>query len=356
MLERERRAAHVGQILDPLVPVVGEGKGVATVERVQPGLRGDERGDLDRERERARSGVLLPAVLLADRPRAGEILDGAPHHRRDPGGFGNAELAQLRGEDHGEGDLVELDAGPERTAVRIEALVPVTVGLLRGRQVREHAARALTIADGEEREAGLDRVSGPHEVVAARAVARAPPGDRQARDHGTRKRPVLVRLQNGGGDAGRPARGPRRAGGHLQGLGPGTASRRTKRRASRLVALDQRRRGQVSRALRRIGEPEGEHAARRPELAEQRDVPVLGPVELVGHTSVPREVLPAVGAPDEAGAPAGEARLGEKAERVLPGGGQKRSSVDPGGVVEAAAAEVRARAARYRVAPSPSSR
>jgi hypothetical protein len=65
LLERKSGTLDVGPLLDPLVPTVSELEHVLTLAWVKPGRTGYQGRDLDGEAERARTGVLLPAVLRA---------------------------------------------------------------------------------------------------------------------------------------------------------------------------------------------------------------------------------------------------------------------------------------------------
>ncbi len=156
--------------------------------------RADEAGDDGGEGGGRVAGVLLPAFLLGDGGVADEEGGGALDEGEDVEAAEAVELPETPGENDGEGDLVELDAGPVGGAVDPEVLGEAAVGALGAGEVDEGAEGGIGAAAGEEGGGGLDHVAGPDEVIAAEVVVAfgGSPGDGGGGDEGSGVGLVLV--------------------------------------------------------------------------------------------------------------------------------------------------------------------
>ena len=158
---------------------------------------GNQRHDLDAQGEGADAGVFLPSILQADRTVVGEIAYGAADHGLDAAHSRKGVfLHELAGENDRKSHLVELDSGPVGTAVREAVLVPPSVIGLGGDEIGQHPSRIVDLAHGHQGEPRFDAIARPHQVVAARGVARLSPRYAQAGDDRPRKGPVLVHLED----------------------------------------------------------------------------------------------------------------------------------------------------------------
>ncbi len=182
---------------------------------------------------------------------------------------------------------------PVRRPVDPEVLGESAVGALPGREVDQGAERPVGRAGGEQRLGRVDHVAGPDEMVAAPRVvaARRTPGDRQRGDERTGEDLVLVRQED------RPARAEQsppilrdaREGGLVRrAAGPLFAKATLVDPERGPQRLQQGRHGRFDRLAE--GDPERE-LGRAPErdLAQERDVAVRRPVELLGQAPVLRE-------------------------------------------------------------------
>ena len=339
VLCRERSALVVGPVLDPLVPVVRQRQAIVALRRRQERGGGDQRHDLDAQRERADAGVLFPAVLRADRTVLHEIAHGAANHGLDAAHARERVLLhELAGKNDGESHLVELDAGPERTAVGEAVLVPPPVIGLGGHEIGQHPSRILDLAHGHQREPRFDAIARPHQVVAARAVARLSPRHAQAGDDRARIGPVLVHFQDDRRDIGLALDFGWALGDDQ--LLPPILPAIDEALPDRAVAFAQARPRQGARAFRAVGEAQRQRALVRRELAEQGDVAGERLGEGPGHASVLGEVVPAVGDPDIARARPREPAIAGEAEGVVAFPGQEVLA-GAGIVVHAAVAEMR---------------
>ncbi len=170
-------------------------------------IRGaEQRGDLDGQRERRVARLLLPAILLRDRPVAREESRRAAHHRPEERELGRVErtlsVREVHQQDREPG-FVHLDAVPVRRAIEPHVLRPVPVGFLRDREVAKHPLDVVARTGGEQAARALDEITRPHEVIAAEvAVALGEaPRDREAGDDAAGESLRLVRTQDGGGHA-----------------------------------------------------------------------------------------------------------------------------------------------------------
>ena len=154
----------------------------------------DEAGDDGGESGGGVAGVLFPALLLGDRGVADEEGGGAFDEGEDVEVAEAVELPETPGEDDGEGDLVELDAGPVGGSVDPEVLGEAAVGALGAGEIDESAESGVDASAGEESGGGLDHVAGPDEVVAAEVVVGlgGTPGDGGGGDEGAGVGLVLV--------------------------------------------------------------------------------------------------------------------------------------------------------------------
>src|SRR5215471_2605226 len=130
----------IGPVLDPLVPVISERKDKVAFSSAGKFGRGNQRDNLDCQGERANAGILFPTVLWADWSILNEVADSAPDH-----GIHATQSAQrilfrkFSSENDGKADLVELNATPEWATVWEAVLVPASVPVLNGDEVRQHA-------------------------------------------------------------------------------------------------------------------------------------------------------------------------------------------------------------------------
>ncbi len=150
---------------------------------------GQQGRDFDRERERAVSAVLFPAVFSGGGTIGEDIAGGALDHWHKAADCLAVQMAltpQHVGKQDREGALVHLDARPVGLAVEPEVLRPAAGGLLQLAQIIEDRQRRFRVARGQKAAGRLDQVARPHEMVAAKIVIafRIAPGDRQAGNRG----------------------------------------------------------------------------------------------------------------------------------------------------------------------------
>ena len=268
-----------------------------------------------------------------------EIADGAADHGLDAAHARQRVLLhELAGEHDGKSHLVELDAGPVGAAVGEAVLVPPSVIGLGGDEIGQHPSRIVDLAHGDQRESRFDAIARPHQVVAARTVARLSPRHAQAGDDRARIGPVLVHLEDDRRDIGF-AFDLGRALGDDQLLPPRLPAI-DEALPDRAIAFAQARARQRVRALQAFAEAQRQRALVRLQLAEQGDVAQRRLGEAPGHAAVLGEVVPAVGDPDIARARPREAAIAGEAERVVAFPGRKVLA-GAGIVVHAAVAEMR---------------
>ena len=200
---RKRSSGDIGPVLDPLVPAVGERESEVSFLAAEEFGRGNERHDLDPERERADAGILFPAVLWTDRAVRNEIAGSARDHCL--GATYSAErilLRELGRENDGKADLVELNAGPEWLAGWKPVLVPGSVCILNRDEIGQDVTAPIDASDAQECERRFHAIARPDEMIAAKAVARISPRHAQARDHRAGIATIFMHFQNDGREIG----------------------------------------------------------------------------------------------------------------------------------------------------------
>ena len=97
-------------------------------------------------------------------------------------------------EQHGEGDLIELDTMPVGFAVNTEVLGEAAVLVLTGGEVDPRAQRGFGVAGRQEGGRAVDEIPHPDQVVAAGILIplRFAPRDREGGDQRALERFVLV--------------------------------------------------------------------------------------------------------------------------------------------------------------------
>ena len=146
----------------------------------------DEGGDDGGEGGGGVAGVFFPALLLGDGGVADEEGGGALDEGEDVEAAEAIQLPETPGEDDGEGDLVELDAGPVGGSVDPEVLGEAAVRALGAGEVDERAEGGVGATAGKQRGGGLDHVASPDEVIAAEVgvALGGSPGDGGGGDEG----------------------------------------------------------------------------------------------------------------------------------------------------------------------------
>ena len=162
--------------------------------------RAHEPGDLGRDRARRVALLVLPALLLGDRP----VLDDEVGRLADVAPVARAVAPELPGEHDRQADLVHLQPLPLRRAVDLRVLRERAVVelLLVEQEVERGVGRGL-VARRQQRRGDLVEVARPDEVVRRRArvvgvdAQLAPaPRHRRRRDERARVVLVLVRLEH----------------------------------------------------------------------------------------------------------------------------------------------------------------
>ncbi len=259
------------------------------------------------------------------------------------------ELPETPREDDGEGDFVELDAGPVGGAVDPEVLGEAAVGALGAGEVDEGAESGVGAAAGEKGGRGLDHVAGPDEVVAAEVgvALGGSPGDGGGGDEGSGVGLVLVGEEDVVADAHEAAAV---GGGGGETLGRGGATPLDEE----AVAVKRRRgwRGSASCAAMAAWWPSPKAMAMV--NSRWRAMSISPMTAMLPSSAWPNcqvifmslaEVLKAVAGADVAAGGAGEAAVGSEGERGVALPGEEAAlagDVDgAGGVAGAAAVEVR---------------
>jgi len=181
------REPEVDECVRALARVVGDACGAR------------EARDLGRDRARGEPALLLPALLFRPRATPGDVVRGRLHVGvvvLDVSEVDVVALAQLRGHDERERDVVELFPAPARAAVEVGVLreEPV-VALLDGEQVLGGGDGGVDLTHRRKCGERLVEVARPDEVVAdvSRGVRddAFAPRDRRGSDAGTGERLVL---------------------------------------------------------------------------------------------------------------------------------------------------------------------
>ena len=135
--------------------------------------------------------------MWADWPILNEVADSAPDH-----GIHATQSAQrilfreFSSENDGKADLVELNATPEWATVGEAVLVPASVPVLNGDEVRQHGASVIDLSDPQKRQTRFDTIARPDQMIAANGIAGISPRHAQAGDDRTGIRTVLMHFEN----------------------------------------------------------------------------------------------------------------------------------------------------------------
>src|SRR5215470_2066753 len=187
----------IGPVLDPLVPVISERKDKVAFGSAEKFGRGNQRDNLDCQGERADAGVLFPTVLRANWSILNEVADSAPYH-----GVHATQSAQrilfreFSGENDGKANLVKLNATPEWATIGEAVLVPASVLILNGDEIRQHGTSVINLSDPQKRQTRFDTVARPDQMIAANGIAGISPRHAQAGDDRTGIRTVLMHFEN----------------------------------------------------------------------------------------------------------------------------------------------------------------
>src|SRR5262249_15426293 len=187
----------IGPVLNPLVPVISERKDKIAFSSAEKFGRGNQRDNLDCQGERADAGILFPTVLWANWSILNEVADSAPDH--DIHATQSAQRILFRefsSENDGKADLVELNATPEWATVGEAVLVPASVSVLNGDEIRQHGTSVIDLSGPQKRQTGFDTIARPDQMIAANSIAGISPWHAQAGDDRTRIRTVLMHFEN----------------------------------------------------------------------------------------------------------------------------------------------------------------
>ena len=176
---RQGRIVRDGPVLEPRIPVVGNGECQRSGIGWQMAGPGHQGRDAHRQGEGVETRVLLPAVLVADRAVTHQERQRAANHVGDFSALERAALIERYREQHRKRTLIELHTGPVDPAPQPLVLVPVSVRILRGEQIPQRVARLARCADRQQRTGALDQIARPHQVITLALLARVAPGHAQ---------------------------------------------------------------------------------------------------------------------------------------------------------------------------------
>ena len=307
----EITSAGVYPALDIGVPCVGGVAHDLSLLRMT-GEVGDVRsrkqsGNFCRESKWGIAGVFFPAILLrhgtVSNDEAGGIADHGPPA---------VEFAQRLGclaahkidEQNGEGGFVHLDAAPIGPAVEPQILRPVSLGLLRGFEVSQHADGVICRARSQQCARTLDQIARPDQVIPAEIFVAfvESPGNREASDDASEKILGLVSAQDS-------CRGAiqivlAQGGVEFEELGLPVTPLRDVVLADFVVILKESRAGLLAGLSPDPTESESEDelavAGSEVDLASEGDVAVFRARVFPLHLEVLGKILPAVGSADKA--------------------------------------------------------
>src|SRR6185437_6096572 len=194
----ERRIVDDCPPLDTCIPEICQAKSEASGRFGEKFGSCYKRRDADGKRVWADTGILLPAVLRARRPRAREERKCAADHLAYLNAIQRIAFGKGRSEQHRKSDFVQLPATPIGCAAEPLVLRQAPIAILGCDEVTQRVASFMFGAQREQSLSALHQVARPDKVIAGPAVAPVTPWHAQARDHGTRIGLVTVGPQHHG--------------------------------------------------------------------------------------------------------------------------------------------------------------
>src|SRR5262249_38968851 len=166
----------------------------SSAEKFDPG---NQRDNLDCQGERTDARILFPTVLRTDWSILNEITDSAPYHGiHTTQSIQRVLFRKFSGENDGKANLVKLNATPEWATIGEAVLIPASVRILNGDEIRQHGTSVIDLSDPQKRQTGFDTIARPDQMIAANSIAGISPRHAQAGDDRTGIRSVLMHFEN----------------------------------------------------------------------------------------------------------------------------------------------------------------